>query len=466
MRDKCSLVAGYVPVIVFMVGISVMVGACGGSRPATESPGSGARPDTVAADTTTADTLAAAADQSAKPLIPATLPRTPTRVPRPSRQTATERPPYARMQALPTISPAFVQQFGIQGDTTWSGGITGGLVMMPGCTGALVSADGLVATSASCLDAALERSGAAPLDTTNPYLAQDGLELRLDGLTVHLLAAPEDVTALAASIRASDPTRSDSALTAAVLARIAAEEPQRAFVVSNAGDSVLYAYDLVRVEDVRLVFRPEEGIADFGGDYDAGTYPQYKLDVAFIRLYDAGEALRTERHFRWAARTPRTGAPAFAAGLAAASAAYGTALDARSPVVAGGRVRGFSYGATEAPGTASFFGLYERFHAFGGGAAWDLPERWTALQEQLPLEEAMSLAATSGVMPGMLGGPVLSGGLEYLATTYDTNLETAEGQLARMRLVAVPASAVTLALEHVYEADRLRSELENGQIPD
>ena len=54
--------------------------------------------------------------------------------------------------------------------------------------------------------------------------------------------------------------------------------------------------------DVRLVFQPESDIAFLGGDTDNFVYPRYDLDVAFLRVYDAGKPLASPYHLRLAAK--------------------------------------------------------------------------------------------------------------------------------------------------------------------
>ena len=52
----------------------------------------------------------------------------------------------------------------------------------------------------------------------------------------------------------------------------------------NGGQYWLYKYK--RYDDVRLVFAPENGIAQFGGDPDNFQFPRWCLDMSVLRAYD------------------------------------------------------------------------------------------------------------------------------------------------------------------------------------
>jgi hypothetical protein len=74
-------------------------------------------------------------------------------------------------------------------------------------------------------------------------------------------------------------------------------------------------YKFRRYQDVRLVFVPEDAIADFGGDPDNFEFPRYALDVSFIRIYDNGKPLDSkDGYFHFSESEPLPGEPVFTVG--------------------------------------------------------------------------------------------------------------------------------------------------------
>jgi hypothetical protein len=79
------------------------------------------------------------------------------------------------------------------------------------------------------------------------------------------------------------------------------------------GQYWLYKYK--RYSDVRLVFAPENGIAQFGGDPDNFQFPRWCLDMSVLRAYDAnGKPATTPNFLKIDFKGPDENAPVFVSG--------------------------------------------------------------------------------------------------------------------------------------------------------
>ena len=423
--------------------------------------------DAAGADTTDVVQSEVRDTLPAEPAIPVTLPRSGSQTESDPAPLPSGRPAYAALQFLPELTSPFTEQFGIEEPDRWSAHVQGALVFLPGCTASLVSSDGLAITSSSCLDSAVPDSLGESEATGAFFLADDGPERPLAGLQARILVAAEDVSTRLAEVMSADTLASPEQASALLAERMNPTPGNLDVYVVPGDEGSAIAYTLEHVDDVRLVFAPEPALARFGGDFDAGSYPQYRLDVAFLRLYRDGRPIQTPTYFSWSTSEPRAGAPSFAAGIATRAPGMHRESSQPMPVVSGGRIGGFSFDATEAPALSSFFGLYDRYHSHGGQAPWTLPQQWREVPEGIELEAPMTFAATNEIRDAMLGGAILALNLAYRGTIYDTNHETARlAASAGLRAVVVPASAVSLALESVYGAHELLNELENGRQSD
>jgi hypothetical protein len=129
-------------------------------------------------------------------------------------------------------------------------------------------------------------------------------EVKAPALELNVLVSIEDVTD-----RVNAAVKPDMSLAQAAGARraeIAAIEKQSREATKLRSDVVtLYQggrYNLYRYKaytDVRLVFAPELDIAFFGGDPDNFNFPRFDLDMAFFRIYENGQPLKTENYFKW-----------------------------------------------------------------------------------------------------------------------------------------------------------------------
>jgi hypothetical protein len=73
-------------------------------------------------------------------------------------------------------------------------------------------------------------------------------------------------------------------------------------------------YKYARLQDIRLVFAPEDQIAFFGGDPDNFMFPRYDLDVSFVRIYKDNKPAKMEHFLAWSDGTIKEGDATFVSG--------------------------------------------------------------------------------------------------------------------------------------------------------
>lgn len=156
---------------------------------------------------------------------------------------------------------------------------------------------------------------------------------------------------------------------------------------------------------------------------------------------------------------------------------YGTALppDATFSLrIADGVARGYPYNGTEAPVATTFYGMYDRHHAFAreyddpATSPWHLPERWATPPEGLDLSTPVNFVSTADIIGGNSGSPVLSRDLRVLGVVFDGNIESLPGEYIYLpelnRSVTVDSRGILAALDHVYDLDRLVVEMVDGTL--
>ncbi|MFO1303829.1 MAG: S46 family peptidase [Burkholderiales bacterium] len=166
-------------------------------------------------------------------------------------------------------------------------------------SGAFVSGDGLVLTNHHVAMSCISRLSSAGDDLVGSgFEARTrAAERRCPGGEVRHLQSTQDVTeAVRAAVRSRDPAAANAERKAAI-ATIEKECNARTGLLCEV--VTLYrgaSYHLYRYRvwsDVRLVFAPAERDASFGGDFDNFVYPRFDLDIAFLRVYDGGEPVKT-----------------------------------------------------------------------------------------------------------------------------------------------------------------------------
>jgi len=186
-----------------------------------------------------------------------------------------------------------------------------------GGSGAFVSPHGLIVTSRR---AVAECAGKAAPQIADPFLAAaEADEAKCIGVNAEALVSFEEVTrqvkqGVTDKMKPAEALERRNASIAGIEKACAQKSGNICAVVKLSSGERYDLYQYKRYSDVRLVFAPEFGIANFGGAAAEVTYPRYSMDVAFLRAYDNGQPAVTPHFFKWSAEAVQEGDLLFAPG--------------------------------------------------------------------------------------------------------------------------------------------------------
>jgi hypothetical protein len=174
-------------------------------------------------------------------------------------------------------------------------GLVDALVQVGGCTGSFISDEGLIITNHHCAFGAVRLASTPENDyLTNGFVArQKGQEIKATGLTIRITDSYEDVSnrVLQVAQATSDPAQRIHLITQERLAIAREAEEKDPTIKAEVSEMFIgKSYVLFRyktIEDVRLVYIPQQIIGEFGGDTDNWVWPRHTGDFSFLRAYVA-----------------------------------------------------------------------------------------------------------------------------------------------------------------------------------
>ncbi|MCP5062429.1 MAG: S46 family peptidase [Ignavibacteriae bacterium] len=146
---------------------------------------------------------------------------------------------------------------------------------------------------------------------------------------------------------------------------------------------------------------------------------------------------------------------------------YGNKIspDATSTLrISDGRIKGYEYNGTIAPGKTTYYGLWDRYESFNKKTyPWGLHERWKTPPKDLDLATNIGFASTNDIVGGNSGSSVININQEVVGLVHDGNIESLAGHTIFLeennRTVATDSDGLIEALKYVYKTDRLVKEL-------
>lgn len=189
-----------------------------------------------------------------------------------------------------------------------------------GCSASFVSPQGLVMTNHHCALECINQLSTKDKDfVATGFLAKQLTdEVACPNFELDALTTITDVTraVLAATSGKTGPAYNDAlkAETARQQATCGKDPAVRCDVVSLYHGGVYDLYRYHRYNDVRLVFAPEFGVAQFGGDPDNFNFPRFDYDISIVRAYENGKPASTPDYLKWSKNGSQAGDVVFVSG--------------------------------------------------------------------------------------------------------------------------------------------------------
>jgi hypothetical protein len=189
-----------------------------------------------------------------------------------------------------------------------------------GCSASFISPQGLVMTNHHCVVDCVEE-----LSTPQQNLVENGFttkavseERKCPAFELDQLVEIRDVTGeiqgATAGKTGDDANKALRAKQAELQQSCGSDPSVRCDLVSLYHGGVYDLYRYKRYTDVRLVFAPEFGVAQFGGDPDNFNFPRFDFDIGILRAYEGDKPASSPEYLRWSANGSKDGDLVFVSG--------------------------------------------------------------------------------------------------------------------------------------------------------
>ncbi len=125
-----------------------------------------------------------------------------------------------------------------------------------------------------------------------------------------------------------------------------------------------------------------------------------------------------------------------------------------------GQVKGYQENGHTVNPVTTFEGAYDR-HT--GKDPFELPETWMKAKERVNLKTPLDFCSTNDIIGGNSGSPVINKDAEVVGIIFDGNIQSLGGDFgfdeSVNRAVAVDSPGIIEALDKIYDAGRITSEL-------
>jgi hypothetical protein len=132
-----------------------------------------------------------------------------------------------------------------------------------------------------------------------------------------------------------------------------------------------------------------------------------------------------------------------------------------------GTVKGFEEGGQQIGAHTTVAGLYERAEEQGFRPPFDLPKSWVEAKAKLDLKTPFNFVSTADIIGGNSGSPVVDRKGEFVGIIFDGNIQSLVLDYVysdvQARAVSVDSRGILEALQKVYRAEKLVTELSTGK---